>query len=226
LNEIFLAGIKGDITYEFYFDPAVWGVGSVPNLTKCNVISRHIKYGTDELTKMERRYKNLSQSFRYRDLVEQNFSKTLDPSTDYEFLTTQFTSPGSEVFVQVYKAGDKIADLVQHIESYNIKDDGGQSILSSEAMNTDYHKIILNAAHSLANVVDSTTSDPWLIIPLSPDGTDDIANGSINGFHDFNGGEQLLFKTKSTLVSGIYKVKVYYSKIRMLNITGGKIQVN
>jgi hypothetical protein len=226
LNEVFLAGIKGDITYSFYFDPAVWGNGNVPSLTKCNMISRHLRYDDDEFKAMKMRYARSNQAFRYRELVDQNWTRTLDPSTDYELLTTQFKNLGSEVFIQIYQAGDQVAELVQHVASYDIEDDDGQSILSSEPMEADYHKIILNAAHGVSNVVDSTASDPWLVIPLSPDGMADVANGSISGMYDFNGGEKLLFKTKSTLVSGTYKIRVFYSKLKLIRVSGGVITIH
>jgi len=226
LNEVFLAGIKGDITYSLYFDPAVWGIGDVPSLTKCNMISRHLRYDDDEFKAMKMRYARSNQAFRYRELVDQNWTRTLDPSTDYEFLTTQFKNLGSEVFIQIYQAGDQVVDLVQHVASYDIEDDDGQSILSSEPMDADYHKIILNAAHGVSNVVDSTASDPWLVIPLSPDGMADLSSGSISGMYDFNGGEKLLFKTKSALVSGTYKVKVFYSKLKLIRVSGGVITIH
>jgi hypothetical protein len=66
LNEVFLAGIKGDITYSLYFDPAVWGIGDVPSLTKCNMISRHLRYDDDEFKAMKMRYARSNQAFRYR----------------------------------------------------------------------------------------------------------------------------------------------------------------
>jgi hypothetical protein len=226
LNEVFLAGIKGAITYSFYFDPAVWGIGNVPTLTKCNMISRHLRYNDDEFKAMKMRYARSNQSFRYRELVDQNWTRTLDPSTDYDVLTTQFKNLGSEVFIQIYQAGNQVADLVQYVQSYDIEDDDGQSILSSEPMDAAYHKIILNAAHGVSNVVDSTASDPWLIIPLSPNGMADVANGSISGMYDFNGGEKLLFKTKSTLVSGTYKIKVFYSKLKLIRVAGGVITIH
>jgi hypothetical protein len=223
LNEVFLAGIKNELTYELYFDPSVWS-GSVPSLTKCQMISRHLRYDTVEFNEMMGRYSALEQSFRYRDLVDQNWTQTLDPSVQYEFLTTQFNAPGSEVIIQVMEAGDKVADWVQYVDSYDIEDQGGQSILGSEPMSAMYHKIVLNAAHGINSVV-SANNDPWLIIPLSPSGAQDLLHGSVSGVYDFTSNEKLIFKTKSTLSTGAYKIKISYAKLRLMTIDGGHISV-
>jgi hypothetical protein len=222
LNEIFIAGIKNDITYEIYFDPAVWS-GSVPSLTKCQMISRHLRYDTFEFNEMMGRYSSLEQGFRYRDLVDQNWTQSLDGSTSYEFLTTQFNSPGDHVYIQITQNGDKVADWEQHVDTYDIEDQGGQSILGSEPVSTLYHKIVLNSAHGINSVVAAT--DPWLIIPLSPSGAQDMLFGSVGGVFDFSGNEKLLIKTKSTLATASYKIKISYSKLRLMTIDGGHISV-
>ena len=221
LNEIFLAGISDDISYEFSFKSSVWS-GSVPDLVKFQLITRHQKFDPDGTVMMKHRYNNLNQQFRYREMVEMTFNRTLSPSSDNDFILNQFNSPASEVYVQVFSAGQMISDFEQHIDTYDITDEDDNSIIGSKPVSVDYHKFILNAAHDVSSVL-SANPDPWLVIPLSSDSASDYAQGAVNGYHSFSGKDQLKIHTKSTLVEGNYKIRVYYAKLRMLHINQGQI---
>ena len=225
LNELFLAGIDGDITYEVYFDSGAWA-GVVPDLEKLYIITRHQKYDFEGQRQMTLRYSSMFQEFRYRELVEMNFNQTLSPSGTFEFILSQFSHPGSEIYIQIFETGDLLGDLVQYVQTYDLEDADSQSIIASQAVDADYHKIILNAAHDVSNVMASSTSDPWLIVPLSSNSADDYVSGGINGYHDFVGKEKLIITTKSTLVEGTYTVRIYYAKIRTLSINQGEVRVS
>jgi hypothetical protein len=225
LNEVVLSSVKGELSYEFAFDSSVWG-NSVPDLIKFQLITRHQAFDIESVKILKHRYNNLRQEFVFREMVEMTFNRTLSPATDNDFLLTQFNSPASEVYVQIFQAGQMITDFEQLIDTYDITDEDDNSIIGSKPVSVDYHKFILNAAHDVSSVLDPSASDPWLVIPLSSDSASDYAEGAVNGYHSFSGKDQLKIKTLSTLVEGSYKIRVYYAKLRKLHIDGGRISLS
>lgn len=226
LNEIFLTGIKGEISYEFSFDSAVWGTGGIPDLTKFQLITRHQKFDNNGVKALTHRYNNLDQEFLYREMISMTFNRALSPSSDNHFILNQFNSRASEVYVQIFSAGQMISEYEQLIESYDLTDEDDNSIIGSKPVDVDYHKFILNAAHNVSSVLDPSVPDPWLVIPLSSNSASDYQDGAVNGFHKFSSKDQLKLTTSSALVDGVYKIRVYYAKLRRLHIKNAYISLS
>lgn len=227
LNEVFLASIKGEITYRFTFDKAVWGDGGIPEVESVFIMTRHQKYNDEGFNKMQARYNSMKLSFRYRDLQEINRTSTLTPSDSFDYILQKFTSDMSELYIQIYQKGTLVENFQQYIQSYDLLDESGQvSVIGSTPVDVDYHKYILNAAHNVASVVSSNASDSWLVIPLSSKIAEDYKSGSVNGFHTFNGKDTLRLKMKSVLVEGSFGIKIYGAKLRSFTIKKGVISVS
>jgi hypothetical protein len=222
LNEIFLQGIDSAIEYKFKFSSSIWN-GLCPDLTKFDLIVRHQAFDRGDTEIMEHRYANLNQEFLFRDLQMQDFDRTLNPGTNYEFILQSFNFQASELYVQIFKPNDMLGDFSQHIDSYDVSNTGNVSVIGTEAVEVSYQKFILNPVHDVANVLSADQIDPWVVIPFSSDLAADYANGEVNGFHRMLITDKLKIKTNSALTSEAYKIRVYAAKITTIYIYQGKI---
>ena len=220
LNEVFLSGFAEEISYVVHFNQSAWTDGT-PNLNALAMMVRHMEPSNDEMEVVKYKYNNFVQDFRYRELVEQNFSLALEPSSSYEVIMSGCGGPVSDLIAQIFQNGELIEDLTQHIESYNIQDSSGGNMLGSSSIDVDYHRSILNADHEVSDVITSG-GDSWLAIPFSQDLKTDYSQGQVNGFIDFTKHEKFMFKTNSSLTAGDYTLRLTYGMIKNLRLVKGR----
>jgi hypothetical protein len=223
INEVFMQAFQGRLIYKVEFDRAAW-VDGFPQLEELSIVSRHIYYNSAVMQSRLEAERNTIRQYNFRSFTVKNSDKLITAGANVEVLLDGFTKRASEMYLQLWKNGESLADIGQYIDSYDITDAGNKSYIGGTAIDATYNDVILSAAHDYEPVCDATT-DPWTVISFTPENMNDYATGESHGSHLFTGKEILKIKISADLPSAGYQLRIYFGEHNRMESVGGKFSL-
>jgi hypothetical protein len=223
LNEFFMMSIKGGLQYKLTFDATAW-VDGYPTLVGCDMISRHLYYSQDWMDALKREYALSSKTFNFRSYTVKKFTATLIGGDLAEQSLETYGGDAIEIFMQIYANGEKIEDLGNYIDSFDITDADNQSYISSGPIDSTYDDLILYGVHDYTPVV-GTDRDPWTCLSFSNKMVNDFLTGQVHGHRQFDKSEILKINVSSDLPAGAYHLRLTFGELAQFRSEGGNLKV-
>jgi hypothetical protein len=223
LNEVFIMAVKGGIQYKLTFDSTAW-VDGYPTLIECDMISRHLYYSQSWMDRLKREYALGTKTFNFRSYTVKKYPAIMLAGDNMEQSLETYGGDAIEIFMQLYANGEKIEDLGQYIDSYDITDAQNQSYISSGPVDSTYDDLILNAVHDYTPVI-GVDRDPWTVLSFSPDMVEDFQSGEVHGHRQFDKSEILKLKVSADLPDGSYKLRLTFGELSQFEMAGGRLRL-
>lgn len=218
LNSIFMQAIKGGLQYNVHFDKTAW-VDGYPDVVELSMISRHVYHAEPTMKMLRDDFRNESNLFNYRSFTVQKPTESIAPGQTVEIKLDGFKNKASDVIIQIYQPGQKLTELDNWIDRYDITDANNSSLISSGPVDKAYSDIILDGAHDHLPVI-GALNDSWTVISFSPEMAEDFLTGSVSGHRQFTGDEILKLTISPDLPDNSYKCKIYFGKLDRFESNG------
>jgi hypothetical protein len=219
LNSVFMQAIKGGLQYNVHFDKTAWADG-YPDVVELSMISRHVYHSEPTMKMLRDDFRSESNLYNYRSFTLQKPTESITPGQVVEIKMSGFKYKASDVIIQIYQPGQKLTELGDWIDRFDITDSNNVSLISSGPIDKDYDDVILGAHHDYLPVI-GQLSDSWTIISFSPEMAEDFLTGSVSGHRQFTGNEILKLTISPDLPDNSYKCKIYFGKLDRFESVGG-----
>jgi bifunctional DNA-binding transcriptional regulator/antitoxin component of YhaV-PrlF toxin-antitoxin module len=219
LNNIFMQAIKGGLQYNVHFDKNAW-INGYPDVVELSMISRHTYHSEPTMKMLRDDFRTESNLYNFRSFTVQKPTESITPGQVVEIKLDGFKHKASDVIIQIYQAGQKLTELADWIDRYDITDANNVSLISSGPIDKQYDDVILGGAHDHLPVI-GALNDSWTVISFSPEMAEDFLTGSVNGHRQFTGDEVLKLTISPDLPDNSYKCKIYFGKLDRMESNGG-----
>jgi hypothetical protein len=180
-NKIYLAGLTSDLFYELKFDSTVWS--AAPELVSLAIVSVSRRYSSVSHKAMIDSMAKGSIQHHFTAFENDEYPDTLTSSSTQDFKVSSYSGVANAVFVQAAPQDTPSDDMVNAVDSYDVKN-SKDSLISNTRIDANMSALILGA--SVQNLLAESDANTFTLISFSDDLAADWGAKEDHGHHVFD----------------------------------------
>jgi hypothetical protein len=216
-NKVYMAGLTSDIFYELKFDASVWS--AAPELVGLSIVSTSRRFGSVMHKAIIDSMAKGSSVHHFTSFENDEYPDTLTASATQDFKVSNISGIASAVFIQAAPQDTTSDDMVNCVDSYDVKN-SKDSLISNQRIDANMSGLILGA--SVQNILGEDTANTFTLVSFSDDLAADWGAKEDHGHHDFDRKDKFNLTWSSSLPSSS-KLTITYMKPDGLACDAGRV---